>query len=98
MSRVIVVSSKKPTARLPSGASDQSRNQRHNEQDDEHPKQKPGGLHREARDATETNCGRDERHDEKDERIVQKISHNDVPRVAVGTNLPPQRQQAWASA
>src|SRR5262245_14428845 len=44
---------------IASSAPYQSRNQRNDEQHDEHPKQQPGGIHRKAGDAAEANGGGD---------------------------------------
>jgi hypothetical protein len=48
------------------------------EQDNEHPEQKPGGFHGEARDAAESNRCRNERDDQKHQRVVKQITHDPI--------------------
>jgi len=54
-----------------SGTSNEARHKRYDEQDDEHPEEKPGALHGNARDATEAHRGRDQRNDKKHDCVVQ---------------------------
>jgi hypothetical protein len=57
------------------GASQQSRNQRYHEENNEYPEQQSGSFHGEAGDAAESDRRRDQRNNQEHQRIVQQIAY-----------------------
>jgi hypothetical protein len=59
-----------------SSASHDTRDQRHQEQNDENPEEKARTFHSHARDTTKSNGRSDQGNNEEYERIMQQISHD----------------------